>query len=66
MHKIWTIGLNAPGSHGMGVVAARSKERAMEIISEVQGFKYKDKLFLEKEYPVHADNEFITMSFYVE
>ena len=66
MHKIWSIGLNAPGSHGMGIVAARSKERAMKLLSEVQGFEYKDSLFLEKEYPVHADKEFITMSFYVE
>ena len=67
VYKMWSIGLNAPGSHGMGVVAARSRERAMELLSsEVQGFEYKDKLFLEKEYPVHADNEFITMSFYVE
>ena len=66
MYKIWSIGLNATGSHGMGVVAARSKERAMEMLSEVRGFEYKNSLFLEKEYPVHADNEFITMSFYVE
>lgn len=67
MYKIWSIGLDTPGSHGMGVVAARSRKRAMELLSsEVQGFEYKDKLFLEKEYPVHADNEFITMSFYVE
>ena len=66
MHRIWSIGLNTTGSHGMGIVSARSKERAMEIISEVEGFQYKDYLFLEKEYPVYTDKEFIIMSFYVE
>ena len=64
--NIYTIGLNMPHAHGMGLVAAESRERANQLISEVEGFVYKDKLFLESQYPVHSDNEFITMNFYVQ